>query len=94
MSMDKEADFYIQLRHGGKWLYRRNLIIYDELFDDIDFAWKYWNVSQRIVCFFIGHKFEKYWRLPKDDEVGNPDKMGCVDAGFFCKRCHQTTGVS
>jgi len=84
---DKEQKFYNNLRRGGKWLYRHKLIFYDELFDDIDFSWKYWHVCGRIVCFFKGHKPEQMWRLPKDDEVGLADEMGCVSAGMICTRC-------
>lgn len=91
MTSSKEQEFYKNLRRGGKWLYRHKIILYDELFDDIEFSWKYWNISQRIVCFLIGHTFEQCWRLPKNGKVGLPDKMGCVSAGLWCKRCHITT---
>ncbi len=83
----KEEKFYDKLKHGGKWLYRHNLIFYDEIFDEIDFNCKYWNIPERIVCFFIGHKFEKFYRLPKENKTGLPDKMGCVKAEICCIRC-------
>lgn len=83
----KEQEFYDRLRNGGKWLYRHKLIFYDPVFDDLDFSWKYWNIFERIVCYFIGHKSEQMWRLPKLGEVGLPEKMGCVSAGICCTRC-------
>lgn len=84
---EKEQEFYKGLRHGGKWLYRHNLIFYDEIFDDIDFSWKYWNIPERIVCYFIGHKPEQFYRLPKEGEEQLIDKMGCVKAEICCTRC-------
>ena len=88
----KEQEFYNNLRRGGKWLYRHNLIFYDELFDDLDFSWKYWYVFEKIVCYFIGHKSEQCYRLPKEGEIPLPDKMGCVKSHIWCKRCFQTIG--
>ncbi len=88
--MRTEEEFYNNLRHGGKWLYRHKLIFYDELFDDVDFSWKYWHIRGRIICFLIGHKEEKFYRFPKKDEKGDPALCGCVDAGVNCIRCWKT----
>jgi len=82
-----EQEFYKALRHGGKWLYRHKIIIYDELFDEVDFSWKYWHITDKIICFFKGHKPEQYYRLPKEGETPLDDKMGCVKDDVRCKRC-------
>ena len=87
MISQKEQEFYRDLRRGGKWLYRHGIITYDELFDEIDFSWKYWNILERIVCFFIGHKSEQFYRMAKKGEVPLADKMGCVKAEICCTRC-------
>jgi len=92
LEITKEQEFYQRLRNGGKWLYRHNLIFYDPIFDEIDFSWKYWNILERIVCFFIGHKPEQFYRLSKKDEKGLADKMGCMKAEICCTRCWREIG--
>jgi len=85
----EETEWVKQLRPLGKLFYKLNLIFYDKLFDDIDFNWKYWHVSDRIICHFKGHNPEQFYRLPKQCEYGNSEMMGCVKAEVRCKRCWQ-----
>lgn len=88
--MKAEEEFYNNLRHGGKWLYRHNLIIYDELFDEIDFAWNYWYLWQKFICRLKGHRPGKLYRCARDGETPLPDMAGCVFSHTECLRCHKT----
>ncbi len=90
LKSQKEQKFYNQLRRGGKWLYRHGIISYDELFDELEFCWMYWNITRKIICVFKGHKAEQFYRLPKEGETPLLDMCGCVKDDILCKRCWKT----